>query len=177
MRLIQEIVEQDRCVSIRQIASGIDIASSTVHSILHNNLYLRSLCAKWIPKELSDEQKTARVNSAQELTVLFENHDPQKIIYVDEKWFYHRTLGSKVTNRSWCASASDKNKVARISQSDSKSHVIIAATFGGEYLLRDYASTSKHKWTSLHRISPTNAPKVFTLFQQHWMEEFRPGAR
>ena len=82
VRLIQGRVEQDRCVSIHQIASGIDISSSTVHSILHNksnNLHLRSLCAKWIQKDQSDEQKAIRVNSTQEFTVLFENHDLQKL--------------------------------------------------------------------------------------------------
>lgn len=130
---VTDLLKVDNRMSTRAISGIIGVAPSTVHAILHNRLHLKSLCSKWVPKELGDNQKQARMDSAKELIDLFQStDDPHKIIYVDEKWFYHRSLGSKATNRSWCATAADKRKVARRSQGDAKSHVVMAASFGGD---------------------------------------------
>lgn len=132
--LIQEMVAGDPSISIRALSDTLDISSSSVHAILHDKLGLRSLCAKWIPKDLSPEQKECRVTVAKQLLSFFTSgFDPRNIIYVDEKWFYLRSVGTKSSNKTWCASAADKRKIARRSQSDLKCHVIMAATFGGQH--------------------------------------------
>ena len=87
-----------------------------------------------VPKELTTDQKQSRVESARELVRLFDEiNDPHLIIYIDEKWFYHRHVGTKQTNRTWCRSVADKKPIPRRTQSDAKSHVIMAATFAGDF--------------------------------------------
>lgn len=68
------------------------------------------------------------------------------------KWFYHRTIGSKVTNHSWCTSAgADKKKVICRSQKwQQVAHKIIAETFlGDSYGTLRLCRRLKHQWTSV----------------------------
>ena len=76
-----------------------------MHSILHDSLQLRKLCARWIPHQLHPQQKNARVNWCKEMLKKF-NHgrsrDVAKIITGDETWIYHYDPQTKQQSREWC---------------------------------------------------------------------------
>ncbi|KYN39277.1 hypothetical protein ALC56_06354 [Trachymyrmex septentrionalis] len=51
---------QDRRLKVRELADMVNISKSAVHRILAENLEMRKLCARWVPRLLTIEQKQRR---------------------------------------------------------------------------------------------------------------------
>lgn len=131
---VRELVEENNRVSIHCLHQQLGLSEGSIFTILHDELHLKSLCDKWIPKELTADQKASRVTVAQSLLELFNSgFPPSHIIYTDEKWFYLRSIGTKQGNKVWVGSATEKPGIPRRSQFDRKCHVVFAATFGGSF--------------------------------------------
>ncbi|GBN67094.1 hypothetical protein AVEN_27679-1 [Araneus ventricosus] len=52
---VDELIRQDCRITTREIAEG------NVHHIIHKKLGYGKVCAQWVPKQLSENQKTARM--------------------------------------------------------------------------------------------------------------------
>ncbi|GBN82095.1 hypothetical protein AVEN_63927-1 [Araneus ventricosus] len=61
---VDELIWQNRRIITREIAVELSIGKGTVHPIIHKNLGYGEVCAQWVPKHLSDNQKTARMGVA-----------------------------------------------------------------------------------------------------------------
>ena len=57
---VRSLVRLDRRLTLRMISSEINLNRFTVHQILTQDLYMRKLCAKMVPKILTTEQKANR---------------------------------------------------------------------------------------------------------------------
>ncbi|GFU92852.1 protein GVQW3 [Trichonephila clavipes] len=60
---VRAAVEQDRRLTVRELEDEIRIPKSIVWRILTENLGMTRVCAKFIPKLLSDQQKNLRVKN------------------------------------------------------------------------------------------------------------------
>jgi len=60
---VRQIVRENRQLTVRSIAKQVNIDRETVRKILTEDLDMRKVCAKMIPKELTEEQKQRRVFS------------------------------------------------------------------------------------------------------------------
>ncbi|GBN11616.1 hypothetical protein AVEN_43770-1 [Araneus ventricosus] len=58
---VDEVMRQNRRITTREIAVELSISKGTVHHIIHNKLGYGKVCAHWVPKHLSENQKTARM--------------------------------------------------------------------------------------------------------------------
>ena len=61
------MVDQDARLSVKHIASCTGISKGSVQTILKKRLYLRKVCAMWVPHLLTEEQKTQRLKCVREL--------------------------------------------------------------------------------------------------------------
>ena len=89
IREIKELLDKDRCITVREVGQWVDCSVGTVHIIIHENLNMRRLCARWIPKMLSECQKTQRVESCQRFVQRFEREGEDflsRIVTADETW-------------------------------------------------------------------------------------------
>ncbi|GBM36199.1 hypothetical protein AVEN_97568-1 [Araneus ventricosus] len=57
---VYELIRKNRRITTREIAVELSISKGTVHHIIHKNLGYGKVCAQWVPKHLSENQKTAR---------------------------------------------------------------------------------------------------------------------
>ena len=64
---IRQIVREDRRLAVRSIAEQVNIDRETVRIIVTEVLDVRKVCAKMVPKELTEEQKQIRVTICQDL--------------------------------------------------------------------------------------------------------------
>jgi hypothetical protein len=58
--------------------------------MLHNNFGMRKVCAKWVPLELTPEQKEVRVMTAHALLSRYKT-DPRmldRVVAIDETWIH-----------------------------------------------------------------------------------------
>jgi len=52
---VRQIVHENRRLTVRSIAEHVNIDRETVRKILTEDLYMRKVCAKMVPKELTKE--------------------------------------------------------------------------------------------------------------------------
>jgi len=57
---VRQIVRENRRLTVRSIAEQVNIDRETVRNILTEDLDMRKVCAKMVPKELTEEQKQRR---------------------------------------------------------------------------------------------------------------------
>jgi len=87
---VRTLVMQDRRVTILELAKEVGISSGSVHSILTDDLALRAVSAKFVPKLLTMEQKQLRLEVAQDMPDSV-NSDSEFLNIVatgDESWVY-----------------------------------------------------------------------------------------
>jgi len=60
---VHQIVHENRQLTVRSIAEQVNIDRETVRKILSEDLDMWKVCAKMVPKELTEEQKQRRVYS------------------------------------------------------------------------------------------------------------------
>ena len=58
---VKQMVRADRRLAVRMIAEELSMNKDTVWSIITENLEMRNVCAKMVPKLLSEDQKQQRV--------------------------------------------------------------------------------------------------------------------
>ena len=78
---------KDCRLSVRMIAEEMGLNKNAVHRILTEHLHMRKICAKLVPKNLS-EQKTNRLKICQDLLgrLEIEPNFLHKVITGDESW-------------------------------------------------------------------------------------------
>lgn len=85
---VRNVLNSDRRLSIRLIAQMLNLPKSVVHDIVTVHLNMRKVCAKMVPKVLTDDQKLRRVEMCQGNLNMCQN-DPQfldNVITGDESW-------------------------------------------------------------------------------------------
>ena len=115
-------VMEDRRLTVREIAADVGISTGSVHSILTEDLCLRRVSAKFIPKLLTEQQKELRKESSQDMLDIA-NHDPQfmeTIITGDETGVYGYDPETKFQSTQWKHVESPRPKKARQVRSNVK---------------------------------------------------------
>jgi len=106
---ICQIVRENRWLTIRNIAEQVNIDRETIRKILTEDLDIRKVCAKMIPKELTEEQKQRRVTICQDL---MESQDDilGRAITGDETWVYQYDPETKQKSAQWKTANSPRPK-------------------------------------------------------------------
>jgi len=68
---IHEVILEDRRISTKSIAEKLGISRERVGSIIHEDLDIRKLSAKWVPKRLNAVQKHKRCQSSEQYLDFF----------------------------------------------------------------------------------------------------------
>ncbi|KAJ8958704.1 hypothetical protein NQ318_016431 [Aromia moschata] len=60
VKRVRDLLNTDRRLSVRLISETLDITKTIVHEIVSVSLGMRKVCAKLVPKVLTDDQKARR---------------------------------------------------------------------------------------------------------------------
>lgn len=124
---VRECLNKDRRLSVRLVADMLNLPKTLVHDIVTGEMQMRKVCAKLVPKILTDEQRELRVQRSQELLDLIEN-DPDflnSVVTGDESWIFEYDPESKRQSSEWHTSESPRPKKARMSKSRVKTMLIV----------------------------------------------------
>ncbi|GBM00955.1 hypothetical protein AVEN_151406-1 [Araneus ventricosus] len=58
---VDELIRQNRQITTREFAVELSISKGTVRHIIHKKLGYGQVCAQWVSKHLSENQKTVRM--------------------------------------------------------------------------------------------------------------------
>ena len=104
IRLVQNLVEEDRRVTIDEIANAVGIAHGSVFSVLTEDLGLSKLSARWVPKALQENQLNQRADLClATLTKMEANEDNffKRCVTGDETWIYQFDPENKIQSKQW----------------------------------------------------------------------------
>ena len=77
-----EAPKADPHTCIWEISSNVALSLSTVHKVIHGNLYMRKLAARWIPHKLTEFKKECRDNIATYPFILSEPNGQKRLTNV-----------------------------------------------------------------------------------------------
>ena len=112
-------MDKDRRVSIETISAQFDVSVGTVHTIIREELKMRKICAKFVPRVLREDQKERRCDDCREMVELI-NSDPavvDTLVTCDESWIYCYDPETKRQSSQWKHADSPRPKKARQSKS------------------------------------------------------------
>lgn len=102
---VDELVREDRRLTVREICAMIpDVSKTTVDKILRDTLGFNKVCARWVPRQLTDEHKRKRIESSREFLRRHEEEGEQfldSIVTGDETWVHYFTPESKQKSMQW----------------------------------------------------------------------------
>ena len=87
---IKNFMDKDRPVSIETISAQFDVSVGSVHTIIREELKMRKICAKSVPRVLRKNLKERRCHDRREMVDLI-NSDPavlDALVTCDESWIY-----------------------------------------------------------------------------------------
>jgi DNA-binding Xre family transcriptional regulator len=58
---VRDVINGDRRLTVRKVADKCGISKTTAHQILGNDLNMNRVCARWVPRILTAEHLTKRV--------------------------------------------------------------------------------------------------------------------
>ena len=125
---VQQLVFEDPHCTIEDLCSRVPISHDRVHSILHNELHLRKICARWVPHRLTAEQKQVRMDACAEILHKFSKRNAGNLEYVitgDEKWFHEYQVPNKQHNKSWLCPNDPRPTITRTAQTSRKHMFVI----------------------------------------------------
>lgn len=126
--VIKELLDNDRRITIREIHERSDCSIGTVHRIIHDELNMRRLCARWIPKMLTDEQKVERVRCCNQFLRRFHREGERflrRIVTVDETWISLYEPETKSQSSMWKTPGSPSPKKFKVGPSARKQMFIV----------------------------------------------------
>jgi histone-lysine N-methyltransferase SETMAR len=101
---VHDIVLDDRRMKVREIAETTSISKECVGYILHKELNMKKLCARWMPRLLTADQKRTRMKISEQCLKRFNKNRTDfvhQFINMDETWIHHYTPESKQQSKQW----------------------------------------------------------------------------
>ena len=83
-------MDKDRRVSIETISAQFDVSVENIHTVIWEELKMRKICAKFVPRVLREDQKERLCHDSREMVELI-NSDPtvlDALVACDESWIY-----------------------------------------------------------------------------------------
>ena len=116
---IKNFMDKDRRVSIETVSAQFDVSVGTVHTIIREELKIRKIYAKFVPRLLREDLKERRHDSREMVELI--NSDPavlDALVTCDESWIY--CYETKRQSSQWKHAGSPRPKKARQSKSTHK---------------------------------------------------------
>ena len=121
---VRSVINEDRRQTVREVAELVNICKSSVHNILTVDLSMRRVCARWVPRLLTENQKDRRVRASQAFLQQYRKKGDEefldRIITTDETWLHYYDPEGKRESSVWKTAGTPPPKKAKVSKSAGK---------------------------------------------------------
>ena len=117
---VRDVINGDRRLTVREVADKCGISKTTAHQILGNYLNMNRVCARWVPRILTAEHFTKRVELSKQFIKKVNRSGIRfldRIITTDESWFHYYDPETKQRSSQWKNCNSPPPKKAKITKS------------------------------------------------------------
>jgi len=126
---VHDMVLDCRRVKVRETAETIGISKERVGYILHEELDMKKLCARWVPRLLTADQKCTRMKISDQCLERFNKNKTDfvcRFITMAETWINQYTPESKQQSKQWTEAGCSVPKKTRSVPSPGK---VMASVF------------------------------------------------
>lgn len=168
---VKTVLDQDRRYTIRDICDITGISRGTVHRILTDNLNMRKLSARWVPRLLTNEHKERRIEASRKFLSRYNKEGEDflnRIITTDETWIFLFDPETKEQSRQWKSDASPPPKKARRSKSVGKQMYIFFMDRAGmilQHRVPHHTTVNAEYYSKVSKIL-----YVFTLYKSLFID-------
>ncbi|GFT94441.1 histone-lysine N-methyltransferase SETMAR [Trichonephila clavipes] len=107
VKAVDEKIREDRRFTISTLALEFpNVGRTTLHKVVSEKLKFRKLCARWVPRLLTEEHKLKRMACALDFLDRYYKEGDQfleRIVTGDETWVSHITPESKRQSMEWAS--------------------------------------------------------------------------
>jgi histone-lysine N-methyltransferase SETMAR len=114
---MHDMVLDDQRIKVREIAETIGISKECVGYDLHEELHMKKLCARWVPRLLIADQKLIRMKISEQLLGHFNKNKTDfmhQFITMNETWIHHYTPECKQQSKRKKAGCSAPKKARSV---------------------------------------------------------------
>jgi len=89
---VNSLVRKNRRITTREIADSLSVSKGTVDIILHERLQYSKVCAQWVPKHLTEDQKCLQMGICFQHLLRYRtegNNFQSRIAACDETWCHN----------------------------------------------------------------------------------------
>lgn len=124
---VHDIIKENPHATYDQIEVETGLSRGTIYTIIHEILKLHKVTSRWVPHELTDQNRKNRVKMCKENLAYFRDGPGRlsDILTGDETWIYHRSIGRKTSNASWIGEGEPPRTVVRRDKYEPKTMYII----------------------------------------------------
>ncbi|XP_055390540.1 uncharacterized protein LOC129619324 [Condylostylus longicornis] len=104
VKKIHKIILDDRRLKVRELADIVGLSKSAAHRILTENLGMKKVCARWVPRLLTIDHKQHREVVSMNCLAMFTKNKTEfllRFIIMDETWVHHYTPETKEQSKQW----------------------------------------------------------------------------
>ena len=97
---VRAVIENDPWCTYDEIEAQTTLSRGTIEAIIHEHLKMKKLVSRWVPHELTEQNRKDRVRMCLENLAKFEDGTWRlcDVVTGDESWFYWRQVGKKQSN-------------------------------------------------------------------------------
>jgi len=117
VQIVDDMLKEDRRLTIRHIAETTDIHATAVYRTVWDDLGIKKVSARWVPRTLTDKQKQNRVDVCTDLLCRLQAQ-PQfflnRTVMQDEILVHHFDLETKRQSTVWKHTSSPTPKKFKV---------------------------------------------------------------
>lgn len=101
---VQDLIKTDRRLSIRYVADCLKLSCGTTHHIITDVLGYSKVCARWVPRMLTPENKRLRLTTSRDNLDLYKADQEKflrRYVTMDETWAHHFDPETKLQSKEW----------------------------------------------------------------------------
>ena len=131
---VKNLLNKEPHINVREIATILEISPSSAYRIITEDLGLKLVFSKFVPKCLNSAQKKERVSCSEKLLQIFENREyyMRKAIAIDETWISSFSIKSKRKKGQYLGKGAAKIVLEKESRFQKKWFYAIAFNKHGE---------------------------------------------
>ena len=109
---IKNFKDTYRCMSLQTISAQFDVSVGTVHKIIREELKMRKISTKFVPRVLREDQKEKRCHDSREMVELINSYSAvlDALVICDKSWIYCYNRVTKRQSSQWKHAGSPRPK-------------------------------------------------------------------
>jgi hypothetical protein len=122
IKTVRELISADRRMTLRMMEEELEIRRETFREILMDDLGKRNICARFVPRCLTDERKALRLPACQQFiqSVADDRSLLDSVVAGDETWCFQYDPQTKRQSMEWCSPNSLRHRQFRFQRSKNK---------------------------------------------------------